>query len=67
VRPKKLPRYPSDRLVLLEIARQIESAYDRVRLKRRKTWTWPLSIGPYEVKQKMDISTYELEWDEYPL
>ena len=31
VNPRKLPRYPSDRLVLLEIARQIESAYDRVR------------------------------------
>lgn len=26
-----------------------------------------LSIDPYEVKQNMDIFTYEVEWDEYPL
>lgn len=31
INPRKLPRYPSDRLVLLEIPRQIESTYDRVR------------------------------------
>ena len=50
VNPKKLPRYPSDKLVLLEMARQIESMYDRVRKQRRPCWTWPMVIGPYQVK-----------------
>ena len=47
INPKKLLRYPSDKLVLLEIARQIESTYKRVKRQRRPCWTWPLVIGPY--------------------
>ncbi len=35
---KKLPRYPSDRLILLETTRQLTSAYDRVRKQHNKTW-----------------------------
>ena len=49
---KKLPRYPSDILVLLEIAQKIKSTYDRVKKQCRRCWTWPLVIGPYLVKQK---------------
>ena len=52
VNPRNLPRYPSDRLFLLEIAQQIESTYDRVRKQCRPCWTWPLVIGPYQIKQK---------------
>ena len=29
--PKKFPRYPSDKLVLLEISWQIESAYEKIK------------------------------------
>ena len=29
--PKKVPRYPSDRLIVLEIAHQLTSSYDKVR------------------------------------
>ena len=52
VNPKKLLRYPSNRLILLEIARQLTSAYDRVRKQHKKTWVWPITIGAFEVKQK---------------
>ena len=31
INPKKLARYPSDKLVLLEIVWQIESSYERVK------------------------------------
>ena len=35
INPKKLPRYPSNKLILLEIAMQIESAYERVKRQQR--------------------------------
>ena len=38
-----------------------------MRAKCRKTWACLISIGPYEAKKKMDISTYEVEWEKYPL
>lgn len=47
---KKLPRYPSDRLILLEITRKLTSAYDRVRKQHKKTWVWPITIGAFGVK-----------------
>ena len=31
INPKKLPRYPSDKLVIMELSRQIKSAYERVK------------------------------------
>lgn len=49
VNPKKLPRYPCDKLIFLEIARQILSAYERVRKQHKKTWVWPITIGQFNV------------------
>ena len=49
---KKIPRYPSDRLILLEIAKQLTSTYDRVRKQHKNTWVWPITIGAFEVKKK---------------
>ena len=66
VNPKKLPRYPSDKLVLLEISWQIESAYEKIKRQQRPCWTWPLVIGVYQVKRKQDILTFEWEWKNYP-
>ena len=66
VNPKKLSRYPSDRLILLEIARQLTSAYDNVRKQHKKTWVWPITIGEFEVKQKQDIMNFDSKWDQYP-
>ena len=43
------------------------SAYDRVQQKHKKTWVWPITIDPFEVKKKKDIFTYRVEWDQYPL
>ena len=63
----KLPRYPSDKLVLLEITQQIESTYERVNRQWRPCWAWPLVIGPYQVKWKQDIQSFEWKWDNYPL
>lgn len=47
---KKLPRYPSDTIILLEIERQLTSAYNRVRKHHKKTWVWPITIAHFEVK-----------------
>ena len=38
--PKKLPRYPSNHLILIEIVRHILTTYDKVRSKKRKIWNW---------------------------
>ena len=47
---KKLPRYPLDSLILLEITRNLTSAYDRMRKQHKKTWVWPITLCPFEVK-----------------
>ena len=52
VNPKKLANYLCDRLILLEITQQLLSAYERVRKKNKKTWVWPITIGPFEVEKK---------------
>lgn len=52
VNPKKFPRYPSDRLILLEIVRQLTSLYERVRKQHKKTWVWHITICPFGVKKK---------------
>ena len=52
VKLKKLPHYPPDYLILLEITRQLEMVYNRVKAKWQKSWSWPISIGPYECKYK---------------
>ena len=67
INPKKIPRYPSDKLVLLDISWQIESAYERVKRQRRPCWACSLIIGPYQVKQKQYILSYEWGWENYPL
>ena len=64
---KKLPRYPSDKLVIMEIFRQIESAYERIKRQWRLCWDWPLIVGEYQVKRKQDIPTFKWEWENYPL
>ena len=67
VKPKKLPRYPPDCLILLEITKQLEMAYNKVKAKRWKTWSWTISIGPCECKYKHDTITFGEEWEQYPL
>ena len=67
INPKKLPRYPSDKLVIMELSRQIESAYEMVKKQRRPCWEWSLTVGAYQVKRKQDIPTFGWEWENYPL
>ena len=67
INPKKLPRYPSDKLVIMKISRQIESADERIKRQRRPCWDWLLIVGAYQVKRKHDIPTFEWEWENYPL
>ena len=48
--PKNIPSYPCDRLILLEISRQLESECYRVKKQHKPCWTWPFIIGPFQVK-----------------
>lgn len=54
-------------MVLLEIAQQIESTYEKIKKQRRPCWAWPLVIRPYQVKRKQDIPSFEWKWENYPL
>ena len=56
MKQKKLPRYPPDHLILLKIARKIETS--------ALTWSWPISI---KLKHKQDTTTFSVEWEKYPL
>ena len=49
INPKKLLRYPSDKIILVEISRQLLSAYDRVRKQLKICWTWLMTIRPFRV------------------
>ena len=59
INPKKLLRYLSNRLILLEIAKQLTFVYDRGRRQHKKTWVWPITIGAFEVKKREDIMTFD--------
>ena len=52
VNANKLPIYPYDRLILMEIARKITFVYVKVRKQNKKTRVWPITIGAFEVKKK---------------
>jgi hypothetical protein len=67
INPKKLPRYPSDRLILFDISRQLVSTYNIVQRQHKATWAWPIAIGSFSVDQRQDIPSFECEWDQYPL
>ena len=43
--PKKLPKYPSDKLILLGIGRKLEIAYEQLKVKQKNCWNFPISIG----------------------
>ncbi|KAH9318037.1 hypothetical protein KI387_019806, partial [Taxus chinensis] len=45
--PVKFPRYPSDRLVIMELSRQLVEMHDLQSKRHKSTGFFPITVGYY--------------------
>lgn len=65
--PKKIPSYPSNKMVLLEIGRQLESAYKKVKARQKHCLYFPISIGTCTIIKMKFIFNLFMKWEQCPL
>lgn len=63
--PKRLPRYPPDRIVFMELARQLEKYDKMMKLKGETGVTFSLMIGNDSCPNHVAFAAVEKELEQY--